>query len=113
MVGCCAPLIQLAVRGSCSTRALGHGHGHPLKEREVLVNPVNFDTSMLLPLMPVLVLVTVLIGWSLVDIIRRPVEHLPKWAWVLIVLFAVPVGAVIYIIIGRARGERLRDEDLR
>ena len=113
MVGCCAPLIQLAVRGSCSTRALGHGHGHPLKEREVLVNPVNFDTSMLLPLMPVLVLVTVLIGWSLVDIIRRPVEHLPKWAWVLIVLFAVPVGAVIYIIIGRAQGERLRDEDLR
>ncbi|QYG11233.1 hypothetical protein [Microbacterium sp. PAMC22086] len=46
------------------------------------MNPVNFDTSMLLPLMPVLVLVAVLIGWSLVDIIRRPVEHLPKWAWV-------------------------------
>lgn len=111
MVGCCAPLIQLAVRGSCSTRALCHGN--PLKEREVLVNPVNFDTSMLLPLMPVLVLVAVLIGWSLVDIIRRPVEHLPKWAWVLIVLLAVPVGAVIYIIIGRAQGERLRDEDLR
>lgn len=111
MVVWCPPLIQLAVRGSCSTRALGHGH--PLKEREVLVNPVNFDTSMLLPLMPVLVLVAVLIGWSLVDIIRRPVEHLPKWAWVLIVLFAIPVGAVIYIIIGRAQGERLRDEDLR
>ena len=33
---------------------------------------------MLIPLIPVLVLALLLIGWSLVDIARKPVQHLPK-----------------------------------
>lgn len=68
---------------------------------------------MLIPLLPVLILAALLIGWSLIDIARKPVQHLPKWAWALIVLLAIPLGAVIYLIIGRARGQKLRDEDLR
>lgn len=77
------------------------------------MNLVNFDAAMLIPLIPVLVLALLLIGWSLVDIARKPVQHLPKWAWALIVLLAIPLGAVIYLIIGRTRGQKLRDEDLR
>lgn len=68
---------------------------------------------MLIPLLPVLILAALLIGWSLIDIARKPVQHLPKWAWALIVLLAIPLGAVIYLIIGRTRGQKLRDEDLR
>lgn len=68
---------------------------------------------MLLPLLPVLILAALLIGWSLIDIARKPVQHLPKWAWALLVLLAIPLGAVIYLIIGRTRGQKLRDEDLR
>ncbi|GAA1484692.1 MULTISPECIES: PLD nuclease N-terminal domain-containing protein [Micrococcales] len=77
------------------------------------MNLVNFDAAMLIPLIPVLVLAVLLIGWSLIDIGRRPVQHLPKWAWALIVLLAIPLGAVVYLIIGRTRGQKLRDEDLR
>lgn len=68
---------------------------------------------MLIPLLPVLILAALLIGWSLIDIARKPVQHLPKWAWALIVLLAIPFGAVIYLIIDRTRGQKLRDEDLR
>lgn len=77
------------------------------------MNLVNFDAAMLIPLLPVLILAALLIGWSLIDIARKPVQHLPKWAWALIVLLAIPIGAVIYLIIGRTRGQKLRDEDLR
>lgn len=77
------------------------------------MNLVNFDAAMLIPLIPVLILAVLLIGWSLIDIGRRPVQHLPKWAWALIVLLAIPLGAVVYLIIGRTRDQKLRDEDLR
>lgn len=77
------------------------------------MNFVNFDAAMLIPLIPVLILTTLLIGWSLIDMARKPVQHLPKWAWALIVLLVIPIGAVIYLTIGRTRSEKLRDEDLR
>lgn len=76
------------------------------------MNFVNFDASMLIPLIPVLILAVLLIGWSLIDMARKPVQHLPKWAWALIVLLAIPLGAIVYLIIGRTRGRKLRDEDL-
>lgn len=69
--------------------------------------------DMLLPLLPVLALLAALIGWALVDIIRRPVQHLPKSVWALIVLLIVPAGAILYLVMGRSRGPRLRDADLR
>lgn len=37
-----------------------------------------------------LVLAVLLIGWSLIDIGRWLVQYLPKWAWALIVLLAIP-----------------------
>lgn len=77
------------------------------------MNVVNFDAALLVPLIPVLALTLLLIGWSLIDIALRPVQHLPKWVWSLLVLVVVPLGAVIYLVIGRTRGQKLRDEDLR
>lgn len=77
------------------------------------MNFVDLNAEMLIPLTPVLILAVLLIGWSLIDIARKPVQHLPKWAWALIVLLAIPLGAIIYLIIGRTRGQKLQDEDLR
>lgn len=77
------------------------------------MNFVDFEASVLIPLIPVLLLVALLIGWSLIDMARKPVQNLPKWAWALIVLLAIPLGAIVYLIIGRTRGLKLRDEDLR
>jgi len=69
--------------------------------------------DMLLPLLPVFALLAALVGWALVDITRRPVQHLPKPMWALIVLLLVPGGAILYLVMGRSRGPRLRDADLR
>ncbi|MGK0716105.1 PLD nuclease N-terminal domain-containing protein [Leucobacter sp. W1153] len=70
--------------------------------------------DMLLPLTPLLALTALLIVWSLVDIARRPsVRHLPKWAWAIITLMATPLGAILYLVIGRENSRALRDEDLR
>ena len=45
---------------------------------------------------------------TLVDLSRHDVRHLPKWAWALIiVLVNVPVGALVYVAVGRVpAGER-------
>lgn len=42
--------------------------------------------------------------WALIDVIRRPqdrMRHLPKWAWVLIVVFGNTLGQIVYLVIGR------------
>ena len=41
---------------------------------------------------------------ALVDLYRRPVEQLVfanKWIWVAIILLANPLGAILYLLIGR------------
>lgn len=39
---------------------------------------------------------------TLVDLSRREVRHLPKWGWALvIVLVSFPIGAILYMTIGR------------
>lgn len=77
------------------------------------MNLPDIDAAMLIPLIPVIALTAILLAWSLIDIIRKPVQHLPKWAWALIVLIFIPLGAIVYLIVGRSRGQKIRDEDLR
>ncbi|WP_150463247.1 PLDc N-terminal domain-containing protein [Nesterenkonia ebinurensis] len=62
---------------------------------------------------PVTALLVLLIGWCLVDIIRSPrVRYLPKIIWALIVLLTIPIGPILYLLIGRNTGDTLTDEDL-
>ncbi|WP_454228101.1 PLD nuclease N-terminal domain-containing protein [Propioniciclava flava] len=77
------------------------------------MNLPDIDAAMLVPLIPVIALTTILLAWSLIDIIRKPVQLLPKWAWVLFVLIFIPLGAIVYLIVGRSQGQKIRDEDLR
>jgi ABC-2 type transport system ATP-binding protein len=38
----------------------------------------------------------------LVDLSRREVRHLPKWAWALVIVLGnVPVGPLVYVLVGR------------
>lgn len=67
----------------------------------------------LLPLLPVFVLLIILIGWALIDIARGPMQHLSKIVWAIVVLLFIPAGAILYLVLGRGRGPRLRDADLR
>ena len=62
---------------------------------------------------PVIVLITIVVVACLIDIARGSrVKHLPKAAWALIVVLVIPLGAVTYLALGRARGTTLSDGDL-
>ena len=62
---------------------------------------------------PVIVLVTIVVVACLIDIAKRShVKHLPKAAWAVIVVLVIPLGAVAYLALGRARGTTLSDGDL-
>jgi len=60
----------------------------------------------LLAITPVLMVILGLVVFSLVDLVRAPsVRYLPKVAWgVIIVLVSTPLGAIAYLVFGRARG---------
>ncbi|WP_424467438.1 PLD nuclease N-terminal domain-containing protein [Pseudoclavibacter helvolus] len=75
---------------------------------------MNLDFDLVVPLLPLLVLLILLLGWCLVDLIRRPeVRYLPKPVWALIAIVVIPFGAIAYFILGRTSEAPLSDEDLR
>ena len=55
---------------------------------------------------PLLVLLLAFVIYCWVDISRSEVRYLPKWVWVLITTFSVPLGGVIYLALGREPGSR-------
>jgi len=57
------------------------------------------------PLIPVFAMAIGLAAFCLADLIRADqVRYLPKWAWALACLIQIPLGGIIYLCIGRARG---------
>ena len=53
-------------------------------------------------LWPILVFQFLLFLWAIIDLIKRKqTKALPKWAWVLIVIFVNFFGPIIYLIFGR------------
>ncbi len=53
---------------------------------------------------PILLLAVAFVGYCLFDLSRTEVRHLPKWAWVVIVLISIPLGGIVYLAIGREHG---------
>jgi hypothetical protein len=55
-------------------------------------------------LIPVIVIGAGFVVFCLVDLVRaRQVRYLPKWAWGLVCLVSVPLGGIVYLIVGRPR----------
>ena len=60
------------------------------------------DQTTALALVPVLLLAAAFVGWCLLDIARSgQTRHLPRWAWALLTLASVPLGGVLYLLLGR------------
>lgn len=55
-------------------------------------------------LAPLIVVAVAFVGYCLFDISRSDVKHLPKWAWALICIFSIPVGGIVYLMVGREPG---------
>jgi hypothetical protein len=51
--------------------------------------------------LPLAVLAVVFVGYCLFDVFRSEVRYLPKWAWVLVCLLSVPMGGIVYLMVGR------------
>lgn len=53
---------------------------------------------------PLLLLALGFVAWVLVDIARAcSVQYLPKWAWALVSILSIPLGGIIYLLLGRDR----------
>jgi hypothetical protein len=52
-------------------------------------------------LVPVILIVLAFVVYCLVDLARSPVRYLPKWAWALICLVSVPIGGIVYLVVGK------------
>jgi Phospholipase_D-nuclease N-terminal len=47
------------------------------------------------------VLAVAFVGCCLFDVSRSEVRYLPKWAWAVVCLVSVPLGGIVYPLIGR------------
>ena len=60
-------------------------------------------------LLPFAVLAITFVAYCLFDLVRTEVRYLPKWVWALVCVLSVPLGGIIYLLVGRdptARGRR-------
>jgi hypothetical protein len=59
---------------------------------------------MLAAVVPVIVLAVAFEVFCLVDLVRAgEVRYLPKWAWAIICLISIPLGGIVYLVLGRVR----------
>ena len=54
-------------------------------------------------LAPIIILEVVLMGFCLYRITQDTVKFLPKWTWVLIIIFIQLIGSLVFLLIGRER----------
>ncbi len=65
------------------------------------------SANLLPAVVPLLVLIVALDVYCLVNLARaKSVRNVPKFVWVIVILFvSAPIGALIYLFIGRDRGQ--------
>lgn len=53
-------------------------------------------------LVPLILLGLAFVAYCLYDLSRTEVRYLPKWAWALICVISIPVGGIVYLLVGRS-----------
>jgi ABC-2 type transport system ATP-binding protein len=63
--------------------------------------------GLVLAVVPPLVLIVALDVYCLIDLARaKSVRNVPKWVWAIVILFvSAPIGALVYLFVGRDRGQ--------
>lgn len=63
--------------------------------------PVNLPSgTTALALLPLALLIMVLIGYTLMRLLRSPsAPYLPKWAWAIVIVVSIPWGALVYLLL--------------
>ncbi len=52
-------------------------------------------------LVPLVVAAVAFVGYCLFDLSRSTVRYLPKWAWALVCVVTIPLGGIVYLLVGR------------
>lgn len=52
-------------------------------------------------LLPLVLLGLIFVGYCLHDLSRSHVRYLPKWVWALICVISIPLGGIVYLLVGR------------
>ena len=73
----------------------------PASDREISEEPVDIPFA---ALAPVIILALVFVGYCIFDLVTHDVKHLPKWVWVIIVVISIPLGGIVYLLVGRDAG---------
>ncbi|HEY4696312.1 MAG TPA: PLD nuclease N-terminal domain-containing protein [Candidatus Hydromicrobium sp.] len=68
---------------------------------------INFMMSEILRLLPFFIPLIIieygLMIYALVQVVRNEVAYLPKWGWILIIVFFGIIGPIVYLIVGRKK----------
>lgn len=54
-----------------------------------------------LAIAPLVAAALALVLWCLVDMARHPVRLLPRWLWAVLCVASIPLGALLYLLLGR------------
>ncbi|PKN80694.1 MAG: hypothetical protein CVU47_08820 [Chloroflexi bacterium HGW-Chloroflexi-9] len=50
---------------------------------------------------PLVLFVVLFVGYCLNDLRTAEAQHLPKWAWAVVIVVSVPLGGIAYLALGR------------
>jgi hypothetical protein len=56
----------------------------------------------LVAILPVAVLAVGFVAYCLFDLYRSEVRYLPKLVWALICVVSMPIGGIVYLVVGKA-----------
>lgn len=48
---------------------------------------------------PIFILIAVFTLWCLWHLVRHDATFMPKWAWALLIVFAMPLGGIVYVLV--------------
>jgi len=79
---------------------------------EILETGIIFKESLrFLPLLiPVIIIELGFLVFALVLAIKNEVAYLPKWGWILIIVFINLIGPILFLIMGRKKDTDNRDD---
>jgi hypothetical protein len=55
-------------------------------------------------IVPIVLVSVGFVTYCLVDLSRNEVRHLPKWLWAIVCIVSVPLGGILYLLVGRDPG---------
>lgn len=64
----------------------------------------TLDGSVAAALVPVVLVAVAFEVFCLVDVFHsEEVRYLPRWVWALLCLISIPLGGIVYLVVGRQR----------